>query len=137
MSNINSFTQTVENLTRNTNIALASMQGMNDTVTTQDDTVTITVEGIDPVTGDPSLYTYSMPSYQYTLEELARVSNTVNTFVSRQCSPAPDGPLYLPGFCLHQVTVHGIDVFTMALPAGLFIDPHGSGIPDNAFMCFF
>jgi len=81
-NNINSFTQTVIDLTNNVNIALASMQGMNDTLTTQEDTVTITVEGIDPVTGDPSLYQYSMPSYQYTLEQLSRISNTVNTFVS-------------------------------------------------------
>jgi len=82
MSNTNSFTQTVEDLTRNVNIALASMQGMNDSLTTENDTVTITFEGTDPVTGDPSLYQYSMPSYQYTLEELSRISNTVNTFVS-------------------------------------------------------
>ncbi len=81
-NNINSFTETVNSLTQNVNIALASMQGMNDTLTTENDTVTITVEGTDPITGDPSLYTYSIPSYQYTLEELARVSNTVNTFVS-------------------------------------------------------
>ena len=81
-NNINSFTQTVEDLTANVNIALASMQGMNDTLTTQEDTVTITVEGTDPVTGDPSLYQYTMPSYQYTLEQLSRISNTVNTFVS-------------------------------------------------------
>jgi len=81
-NNINSFTQTVEDLTRNVNIALANMQGMNDSLTTENDTVTITVEGTDPVTGDPSLYQYTMPSYQYTLEELSRISNTVNTFVS-------------------------------------------------------
>lgn len=81
-NNINSFTQTVEDLTRNVNIALASMQGMNDTLTTENDTVAITIEGVDPVTGDPSLYQYTMPSYQYTLEELGRISNTVNTFVS-------------------------------------------------------
>jgi hypothetical protein len=83
MSNSNnSFTQTVTDLTRNVNIALSAMVGMNETLTTQNDTVTIQVEGTDPVTGDPSLYTYSMPSYQFTLEELSRISNTVNTFVS-------------------------------------------------------
>ena len=79
---INSFTQTVTDLTRNVNIALQSLVGMNETLTTQDDTVTIAVEGFDPVTGDSSLYSYSMPSYQYTLEQLNRISNTVNTFVS-------------------------------------------------------
>jgi len=79
---INSFTQTVTDLTRNVNIALAAMAGMNETLTTQDDTVTVQYEGSDPVTGEPSTYFYSMPSYQYTLEELSRISNTVNTFVS-------------------------------------------------------
>ena len=78
----NSFTQTVADLTANVNVALAAMSGMNEALTTENDTVTITVEGTDPVTGDPSLYTYSIPSYQYTLEHLERISNTVNTFVS-------------------------------------------------------
>lgn len=83
MSNSNnSFTQAVTDLTRNVNIALAAMAGMNETLTTQEDTVTVQFEGTDPVTGDPSLYYYSMPSYQYTLEQLSRISNTVNTFVS-------------------------------------------------------
>jgi len=83
MSNSNnSFIQTITDLTRNVNIALSAMEGMNKALTTQEDTVTIRFEGIDPVTGDPSIYTYSMPSYQYTLEKLERISNTVNTFVS-------------------------------------------------------
>jgi hypothetical protein len=83
MSNSNnSFTQTVADLTASVNVALAAMTGMNEALTTENDTVTITVEGVDPVTGDPSLYNYSMPSYQYTLEQLERISNTVNTFVS-------------------------------------------------------
>ena len=83
MSNSNnSFIQTVNDLTRNVNIALSAMAGMNEALTSQDDNVTVRYEGADPVTGDPSIYTYSMPSYQYTLEQLARISNTVNTFVS-------------------------------------------------------
>jgi len=83
MSNSNnSFIQTVADLTRNVNLALSAMTGMNETLTSQEDTVTVRFEGTDPVTGDPSIYTYSMPSYQYTLEQLARISNTVNTFVS-------------------------------------------------------
>jgi len=81
-NNINSFTETVTALTRNVNVALSAMQGVNNTLTSQDATVTIEVEGINPITGDPSLYNYSMPSYQYTLEQLNRISNTVNAFVS-------------------------------------------------------
>jgi hypothetical protein len=83
MSNTNnSFTQTVIDLTRNINIALAGLEGMNQALTTQEDTVTVRYEGIDPTTGDPSIFHYSMPSYQYTLEKLQRISNTVNTFIT-------------------------------------------------------
>lgn len=81
-NNTNSFTQTVIDLTRNVNIALANMEGMNESLTTENDTVTIEVEGIDPVTGDPSIYTYSIPSYNFALSQLYRISNTVDTFVS-------------------------------------------------------
>lgn len=81
-NNINSFTETVNNLTKNINIALSLLNGTNEAVTTQNDSVTVYVEGTDPVTGDPSLYSYSIPSYQYTLEQLSRINNTVDTFVS-------------------------------------------------------
>lgn len=81
-NNTNSFTQTVIDLTRNVNIALANMEGMNESLTTENDTVTIEVEGVDPVTGDPSTYTYTMPSYNFALSQLYRISNTVDTFVS-------------------------------------------------------
>ena len=83
MSNVNnSFTQTVIDLTRNVNIALEAMTGMNKSMTTEDDTVTIQVEGQDPITGEPSTYSYSMPSYNYSLSQLSRITNTVDTFVS-------------------------------------------------------
>lgn len=82
MQSNNSFIQTVTDLTRNANLALSAMAGMNSSLTTQNDIVTIQIEGNDSITGEPSLYNYSMPSYQYTLEELSRVANTVNTFVS-------------------------------------------------------
>jgi len=81
-NNTNSFSQTVIDLTRNVNIALANMEGMNESLTTENDTVAIEVEGTDPVTGDPSIYTYTMPSYSFTLSQLSRISNTVDVFVS-------------------------------------------------------
>ncbi len=81
-NNTNSFTQTVVDLTRNVNIALEVMSGMNHSMTTEDDAVVITVEGQDPITGDPSTYTYSMPSYNFILSQLNRITNTVDTFVS-------------------------------------------------------
>ncbi len=78
----NSFTQNVIDLTKNINMALASMEAMNESLTTENDTVNIEVEGTDPVTGDPSTYTYAIPSYPYILSQLNRITNTVDTFVS-------------------------------------------------------
>lgn len=84
MANVNSFTETTNDLIKQVNIALESMQKMNSAMTTEDDTVVISVEGQDLVTGDPSIYKYSIPSYQFTLAELKRISNTVDTFVNGQ-----------------------------------------------------
>jgi len=81
-NNINSFTQTVVDLTRNVNIALEVMSGMNNTMTTENESVTVKVEGQDPITGDPSTYTFTMPSYNFIISQLNRVTNTVDTFVN-------------------------------------------------------
>jgi len=84
MANTNSFTETTNNLVKQVNIALESMQKMNSTMTTENDSVVISVEGEDPITGDPCTYSYSIPSYHYTLSELSRITNTVDTFVNGQ-----------------------------------------------------
>lgn len=78
----NSFTENTERLIQQVNIALESMVKLNDATTTENDTVTVFVEGTDPVTGDPSIYTYEIPSYQKTLSEVDRIGNSVDTFVS-------------------------------------------------------
>lgn len=80
--NVNSFTETTNNLVKNVNIALASMQALNNSMTTDEDSVVISVEGTDPITGDASTYSYAIPSYNYSLNELRRISNTVDTFVN-------------------------------------------------------
>jgi len=84
MGNINSFVETTNNLVNQVNIALASMQKMNDAMTTDEDSVVISVQGTDPITGDPSTYTYAIPSFHYSLSQLSRISNTVDTFVNGQ-----------------------------------------------------
>jgi hypothetical protein len=84
MSEINSFVETTNNLVKQVNVALSSMQAMSDTLTTANDAVTFTVEGNDPISGDVSTYSYSIPSYHYTLAQLTRMSNSVDTFVSGQ-----------------------------------------------------
>lgn len=81
MANVNSFSETVNRLINQTNIALDSLVQLNKSVTTEEDTVTIEVQGTDTVTGDPCTYTYSIPSYNKTLSELSNISNTVDTFV--------------------------------------------------------
>ena len=81
-NNINSFTQTVENLTQNVNIALASMQNMNESLTTQKDTITYEFLTEDEVTKEKKIETYSMPSYQYTINELNRIKNTVDELIA-------------------------------------------------------
>ncbi len=82
MSNINSFVETTNDLVKQVNIALESMQKMNSSMTTQEDSAIIEVEGTDLVTGDVSTYTYSIPSYHHTLTELNRISNTIDAFVN-------------------------------------------------------
>jgi hypothetical protein len=77
-----SFTETVNSLTKSTNIALESLIKLNNTITTKDDTVVIQIEGKDAVTGDTSIYKYSIPSYNHVLSELSRVTNNMDTFVS-------------------------------------------------------
>jgi hypothetical protein len=62
MNNNNSFSQTVQLLTQNVNVALESMIGLNSSMTTQENSVQITIPGTNPVTGDVSLYSYSLSS---------------------------------------------------------------------------
>jgi hypothetical protein len=78
---INSFTEVVNNLVNQTNIALESLVKLNQSLTTQDDTVTLSVEVIDPVTGEVSIATYTIPSYNKVINKVNAISNTVDTFV--------------------------------------------------------
>jgi len=81
MSNINSFTETVNLLVEQINIALSNIVSLNKSLTTQEDTVSLSVEQIDPITGDASLVTYSLPSYNNVINKVNTVSQTVDTFV--------------------------------------------------------
>ena len=78
----NSFSAITTDLVKQTNIALEAMIQMNNTLTTQNDSVVIQVEGLDPVTGDPSTYNYTIPSYPFILDQLQRISNSVDVFVA-------------------------------------------------------
>jgi len=81
MSNINSFTEVVNQLVNQTNIAMEAMVKLNESVTTQDDVVNIEVEQENWITGDASLVTYSIPSFNYVLNKLSALSNTLDAFI--------------------------------------------------------
>lgn len=81
MSNINSFTEVVNQLINQTNIAMEAMVKLNESVTTQEDVVSIEVEQENWITGDASLVTYSIPSFNYVLNKLSALSNTLDAFI--------------------------------------------------------
>lgn len=81
MGNINSFTEIVTQLVDNTNIALESMTKLNESITTQEDTVTMSTIQINPITGDASTVLYSIPSYNSVINKVNAISNTVDVFV--------------------------------------------------------
>jgi hypothetical protein len=78
---VNSFTETVKNLVDQTNIALESLVKINESLTTQEDSVTISIEQTNAVTGDASTVTYSIPSYYNVLNKVNALSDTVDVFV--------------------------------------------------------
>jgi len=81
MANANSFTETVNDLVKQVNIGLESLVSLNNSLTTQEDTVNITIEETNDITGDPSLVTYSIPAYNTTINKVNAVYQTVDTFV--------------------------------------------------------
>jgi hypothetical protein len=81
MANVNSFTEVVNNLIDQTNIALEAMVKLNESITTQDDTVIISTEQIDPLTGDASTVTYSIPSYNNMINKVNSLTQTMDSFV--------------------------------------------------------
>jgi hypothetical protein len=81
MPNINSFTEVVNRLINQTNIAMEAMIQLNKSTTTQDDVINISVEEENWITGDPSTVTYSIPSFNYVLNKLTALSNTLDAFI--------------------------------------------------------
>jgi len=78
---INSFTETTNLLVDQVNVALEFAQKTNESLTTQKDSVTMSVDQVDPITGDPSTVTYEIPSYNTTINKVNNNSLTVDTFV--------------------------------------------------------
>lgn len=78
---VNSFSETVDQLVKNTNIALEFASKTNDSLTTQEDSVIMYVQEEDTITGDSSTVSYSIPSYNKTLNQVSAMQQTMDTFV--------------------------------------------------------
>ena len=78
---VNSFTETVQQLIEQTNIALEFASKTNKSLTTQEDSVKIYTEEEDPITGDSSIVTYSIPSYNKTINQVNNLQLTMDTFI--------------------------------------------------------
>lgn len=82
MAIVNSFTETVKQLVEQSNIALEFAAKNNEAITTQEDTVTMYVDQVDPITGDSSTVSYSIPSYSNIINKVNSALETVETFVN-------------------------------------------------------
>jgi len=79
--NINSFTETTNKMLDAVNIALEFAQKTNASLTTQEDSVVIKITQENPLSGDSSVSTFSMPSYNSVINKVNNARNTVDTFV--------------------------------------------------------
>lgn len=79
--NINSFASNTETVTRNVNIALEALVGLNKSLTTQDDTVSITIPDYDDATGESSLSTFNIPSYSSIINKCDNTKHTVESLM--------------------------------------------------------
>jgi len=78
---VNSFTETVNQLVDQSNIALEFAVKTNEALTTQEDSVNMYIEQVDPITGDASTVTYAIPSYYTMINKVNAALQTVDTFV--------------------------------------------------------
>jgi len=81
MSNVNSFTETVNQLVNQVNVAMENVVKLNESITTQDDAVVLSIEQIDSITGNPSIVTYSLPSYNTIINKVNSLAQTMDSFV--------------------------------------------------------
>jgi len=101
---INSFTETVNKFVEAGNIALNFAQKTNEALTTEEDTVTMTIQSVDPITGDSSTATYDVPSYNSVIQQLNNANQTIETFTSGS------GQVLLNDGTYRQVSVTAVPV---------------------------
>lgn len=76
-NNINTFSENVNKLVKNTNVALEALTSLNESLITNNDTVNINVPS-----EDGTIATYKIPSYNSIIKKLNTTNNTVDTFVN-------------------------------------------------------
>lgn len=79
---VNSFTENVSNLIDTVNKSLSILTAVNKSTTTEEDTVIVDVDIQDPITGDPSIVSYSMPSFSKVLYEVDALKKTMEAFTN-------------------------------------------------------
>jgi hypothetical protein len=81
MANVNSFTETVNILINEVNVALEAMTKLSQSITTQNDTVVMSVDQINPITGDASAVVFSLPAYNTVINKVNALAQTMDSFV--------------------------------------------------------
>jgi hypothetical protein len=79
---VNSFTETVNKLIEESNIALEFAQKNNEALTTENESVTMSVNQVNPITGDSSTVSYSIPSYNTIISKVNAALNSMQTFIN-------------------------------------------------------
>jgi len=82
MANNNSFTETINLLVEQMNISMENVIKLSESLTTQEDSVTLSVQQTDLITGDASLVTYSLPSYNTVINKVNSLYQAMDTFIS-------------------------------------------------------
>ena len=78
----NSFADSVNQLMQDVNVTLNNLVALNNSLTTQNDTVTSQVVVNNPVTGDSSVVSISMPSFNSIINKVNAVTNSIDAFIS-------------------------------------------------------
>lgn len=79
---INSFASHTEELTKNVNVALETLVQLNNSLVTNEDTVSISIPNYDETSGESVIETYNIPSYNNILNKVENVKNTVDTLTN-------------------------------------------------------
>jgi hypothetical protein len=120
MSKVNSFTETVNTLIEQVNIGMANVVALNESITTQNDTINLTVEQKNAITGDPSTVTYAMPSYNTVINKVNSLEQTMDSFVKGE------GVVLLADGTYRKVTtqpvaISPVEIQNISIPTNFYV----------------